>query len=35
VVNLTDRLNLIHFAGLLSGTALGSHRASVRLRVEF
>jgi hypothetical protein len=36
VVNLTDRLNLINFAGLLSGTAVGSPRAgSVRLRVEF
>lgn len=35
-VNLTDRLNLINFVGLLSGTALGSPRAgSIRLRVEF
>jgi outer membrane cobalamin receptor len=34
--NLTDRLNVINFAGLFSGTALGRPRsASVRLQVEF
>ena len=34
--NLTGRLNVINFAGLLSGTAVGSPRAgSVRLRLEF
>jgi hypothetical protein len=36
VTNITDRLNVINFAGLLSGTAVGSPRAaSVRLRVDF
>jgi hypothetical protein len=36
VTNVTDRFNLINFAGLLSGTALGPPRgASVRLRLEF
>ncbi|MDE3164937.1 MAG: TonB-dependent receptor, partial [Acidobacteriota bacterium] len=35
-VNLTNRLNVINFVGLLSGTAVGSPRAgSVRVRVEF
>ena len=36
VTNVTGRLNLINFAGLLSGTALGPPRgASIRLRLEF
>jgi hypothetical protein len=36
VRNLTDRLNVINFAGLFSGTALAMPRsASVRLRVDF
>ena len=36
VRNLTDRVDLINFAGLLSGTALGMpRRADVRLRVAF
>lgn len=36
VLNLTDRLNVINFAGLLSGTALGPPRSfGVRLRTEF
>jgi hypothetical protein len=36
VVNLTDRLNLINFAGLFSGTALGSpRRIAVRLNFDF
>jgi outer membrane receptor for Fe3+-dicitrate len=36
VVNLTDRLNVINFAGLFSGTALAPPRSvGVRLRVEF
>jgi len=35
-VNLTDRLNVINFVGLLSGTAVGSPRSgSIRLRAEF
>ena len=35
-VNLTDRLNVINFAGLFSGTALGPPRSfGVRLNVEF
>lgn len=35
-MNLTNRLNLINFVGLLSGTAVGSPRAgSIRLRAEF
>jgi len=36
VLNVTSRLNLINFAGLLSGTALGPPRSvGLRLRVEF
>jgi hypothetical protein len=36
VTNMTGRLNLINFDGLLSGTAVGSPRAaSVRLRAEW
>lgn len=36
VTNITDRLNLINFDGLLSGTALASPRgASARLRIDF
>ena len=36
VLNVTDRLNVINFAGLFSGTALGTpRRAVVRLRAEF
>jgi outer membrane receptor for Fe3+-dicitrate len=36
VLNLTDRLNVINFAGLLSGTALGPPRSfGIRLRTEF
>lgn len=36
VVNLTDRLNVINFAGLLSGTAIGVPRSfGVRTRLEF
>jgi hypothetical protein len=36
VMNLTDRLNLINFAGLLSGTAVAAGRSvGVRLRMEF
>jgi len=36
VVNLTDRLNVINFAGLFSGTALAPPRsAALRLRVDF
>ncbi len=36
VMNLTDRLNLIDFAGLLSGTAVGQPRsAGFRLRADF
>jgi hypothetical protein len=36
VTNLTDRLNLINFAGLLSGTAVAPPRAaSVRIRADF
>jgi hypothetical protein len=36
VGNLTNRLNVINFAGLLSGTAVGPRRtAAVRLRAEF
>jgi outer membrane receptor for Fe3+-dicitrate len=36
VMNLTDRLNVINFDGLLSGTAVASPRAaSVRMRVDF
>jgi hypothetical protein len=35
-VNLTDRLNVINFAGLFSGTALGPPRSfGVRLNLEF
>ncbi len=35
-LNLTDRLNVINFAGLLSGTALSPPRSfGVRLRTEF
>ena len=36
VVNLTNRLNVINFAGLFSGTALAPPRSfGVRLQVEF
>ncbi|MDP8981497.1 MAG: TonB-dependent receptor [Acidobacteriota bacterium] len=36
VRNLTDRLNVINFAGLFSGTAIGPPRSfGVRLRAEF
>lgn len=36
VLNLTDRLNVIDFAGLLSGTALAAPRsAGARLRMDF
>lgn len=36
VTNITDRLNVINFAGLLSGTAIGAPRsANARLRIDF
>jgi Carboxypeptidase regulatory-like domain len=36
ITNITDRLNVINFAGLLSGTAIGPPRsASGRLRLDF
>jgi hypothetical protein len=36
VLNLTDRMNVINFAGLLSGTAIAPPRSfGVRLRMEF
>jgi len=36
VQNLTDRLNVINFAGLFSGTALAPPRSAfVRLAAEF
>jgi outer membrane receptor for Fe3+-dicitrate len=36
VLNLTDRLNVINFAGFLSGTAIAPPRsAGARLRAEF
>jgi hypothetical protein len=36
VLNLTGRMNLINFAGLLSGTALGTPRGvGLRLRFEY
>jgi outer membrane receptor for Fe3+-dicitrate len=36
LMNLTNRLNLINFAGLLSGTAVGPPRSvGFRLRTEF
>jgi hypothetical protein len=36
VLNLTDRLNVINFAGLLSGTAIAPPRSfGIRLRAEF
>jgi len=36
VRNLTNRLNVINFAGLFSGTALGAPRSvAIRLRAEF
>jgi hypothetical protein len=36
ILNLTNRLNVINFAGLLSGTALGPPRSvGIRLRTEF
>jgi hypothetical protein len=36
VLNLTDRLNVINFAGLFSGTAIGPPRSfGIRLRMEF
>ncbi len=35
-INLTDRLNVINFAGLLSGTALAAPRSlAVRLQTEW
>jgi len=35
-INLTDRLNVINFAGLLSGTALGAPRSlAIRLQTEW
>jgi hypothetical protein len=35
-VNLTNRLNVINFAGLFSGTALGPPRSfGVRVNVDF
>ena len=36
VLNLTNRLNVINFAGLFSGTAIGAPRSfSIRLSAEF
>ena len=36
VRNLTDRLNVINFAGLFSGTALAAPRSgAVRIRADF
>jgi hypothetical protein len=36
VFNITNHLNVINFAGLFSGTAIGKPRsASLRLQVEF
>ena len=36
VQNLTDRLNVINFAGLFSGTAIAAPRSfSIRLSAEF
>jgi hypothetical protein len=36
ITNITDRLNVINFAGLLSGTAIGAPRvANARLRFDF
>ena len=36
VLELTDRLTVINFAGLFSGTALGAPRSvTVRLQAEF
>ena len=36
VLNVTNRSNLIHFAGLLSSTAIALPRgAAIRLRTEF
>jgi hypothetical protein len=36
VLNLADRLNVINFAGLFSGTAIAPPRSfGVRLRTEF
>jgi len=36
VMNITNRLNVINFAGLFSGTALGGPRTvGVRLQLEF
>jgi hypothetical protein len=36
VANLTDRVNVVNFAGLFSGTAIAPPRsASVRLRMDF
>ena len=35
-INLTDRLNVINFAGLLSGTALAAPRSvAIRLQTEW
>ena len=35
-LNLTDRLNVINFAGLFSGTAIAPPRSfGIRLRAEF
>jgi hypothetical protein len=36
LLNLTGRLNVINFAGLFSGTAIGPGRSfGLRLRVDF
>jgi outer membrane receptor for Fe3+-dicitrate len=36
VLNVTNRFNMINFAGLLSGTAIAPPRgAAIRLRTEF
>ncbi len=36
ITNLTDRLNVINFSGVFSGTALGSPRTvALRLEAEF
>ena len=36
VMNLMDRLNVINFAGLFSGTAIAPPRSvAIRLRAEF
>jgi outer membrane receptor for Fe3+-dicitrate len=36
ILNLTDRLNVINFAGVFSGTAVAPPRSvGVRLRIDF